>query len=59
MSQAGKGDTPRPVNRKAWEEGWARIEAAKREREAAKDDDLDEPLGPACQLDDPECEACQ
>jgi len=23
------------------------------------DDDLDEPLGVACQLDDPECESCQ
>ncbi len=29
-NQAGKGDSPRPVNRAAWDAAWERIEASKR-----------------------------
>ena len=29
-NQAGKGDSPRPVNRAAWDATWERMEAAKR-----------------------------
>jgi len=28
-NQAGKGDSPRPVNRAAWDAAWERIEASK------------------------------
>jgi hypothetical protein len=31
-SPAGKGDRPRPVDRKKWDEAWARIEKMKLER---------------------------
>ena len=43
---AGKGDSPRPVNRAAWEAAWERIKAKKEAEEAKGKESPKKPAKP-------------